>query len=204
MPKKLPVLYSHKLFTPTFWYFYTDISVISVTLCNSGKGWAWNYRRLLKQIFHLSKEIFENLKKGKSGQVWGGGSNKWICSSVNERQEKYKSQENLINNADIFLNCLKTIFNAGSWSFLRRMLLREEKTAGSTKELIASFGPSRLCSGSHHRPFLFLFLKAKPLSIPGGGRCGCLVDKFGYFLFGSCHHCPFQIIILINWTSNLF
>ena len=32
---KLPVLYSHKLFTPTFWYFYTDISAISVTFCNS-------------------------------------------------------------------------------------------------------------------------------------------------------------------------
>ena len=36
MPKKLSVLYSHKLFNPTFWYFYTDISAISVTLCNSG------------------------------------------------------------------------------------------------------------------------------------------------------------------------
>ena len=35
MPKKLPVLYSHKLFTPTFWYFYTDISALSETFCNS-------------------------------------------------------------------------------------------------------------------------------------------------------------------------
>ena len=39
MPKKLPVLYSNKLFTPTFLYFYTDISAISVTLCNSGDGY---------------------------------------------------------------------------------------------------------------------------------------------------------------------
>ena len=36
VPKKLPVLYSYKLFTPTFQYFYTVISAISVTFCNSG------------------------------------------------------------------------------------------------------------------------------------------------------------------------
>ena len=33
--QKLHVVYSHKLFTPTFLYFYTDISAISVTFCNS-------------------------------------------------------------------------------------------------------------------------------------------------------------------------
>ena len=37
VPKKLPVLYSYTLFTPTFQYFYTDISAISVTFCNSDK-----------------------------------------------------------------------------------------------------------------------------------------------------------------------
>ena len=42
MPKKIPVLYSHKLVTPTFWYFYTDISAISVTFCNSAtEPFAW-------------------------------------------------------------------------------------------------------------------------------------------------------------------
>ena len=35
VPKKLPVLYSYTLFTLTFQYFYTDISAISVTFCNS-------------------------------------------------------------------------------------------------------------------------------------------------------------------------
>ena len=31
----IPVLYSHTLFTQIFWYFYTDISAISETFCNS-------------------------------------------------------------------------------------------------------------------------------------------------------------------------
>merc|ERR1712208_77513 len=50
-PKKLPVLYSYTLFTPTFQYFYTDISAISVTFCNS------DHRRT---TVNLSKE-----KRGK-------------------------------------------------------------------------------------------------------------------------------------------
>ena len=33
--KKLPVLYSHKFFTPTSWYFYTDISAISAWPCRA-------------------------------------------------------------------------------------------------------------------------------------------------------------------------
>ena len=34
-PKKLLVLYFYTVFTPTFQYFYTDISAISVTFRNS-------------------------------------------------------------------------------------------------------------------------------------------------------------------------
>ena len=39
MPKKLPGLYSHKLFTLTYIYIFTDISAISVTFCNSVSSW---------------------------------------------------------------------------------------------------------------------------------------------------------------------
>ena len=51
VPKKLPVLYSYTLFTPTFQYFYTDISAISVTFRNSGGyfggNWGFGHRSFL-------------------------------------------------------------------------------------------------------------------------------------------------------------
>ena len=55
---KLPVLYSHKLFTPTFWYFYTDISAISVTFCNSAAITPKRYRIALTQALpNITMEV---------------------------------------------------------------------------------------------------------------------------------------------------
>ena len=63
VPKKLPVLYSHKLFTPTFWYFYTDISAIYETLCNSANYDRKGAARQTTMTRRNGKAPFEGVRK---------------------------------------------------------------------------------------------------------------------------------------------
>ena len=82
MPKKLLVFYSHKIFTPTFWYFYTDICVISVTLCNSGI------------ILNQSRQATTNKQTNKQ-------TNEWMQTFATNRGHSYlifvSNASNIVN-----------------------------------------------------------------------------------------------------------
>ena len=94
----IPVLYSHKLFTPNVWYFYTNISAISETFCNclvSGhtmkpnfekstldrKWWepaGWNFSLLVRAAEAL----------GWASWQWGisGSENNWHLNTQMSKQ----------------------------------------------------------------------------------------------------------------------
>ena len=73
------------LFTPTFWYFYTDIAAISVTFCNSGhiptkvdQGWSTHDLRVLKSKARSSKHSYIFRVRWRKKTVYKSWKLKWF------------------------------------------------------------------------------------------------------------------------------